>query len=238
MPLIRLENKYVSKIIQKLGYNSFDIIGCGSYGCAYNVGDGMVVKITTDVDEAINANYLRRKPKTKHLVNYYDVRKINFKNNKNKGVFYSLVLDEVIPFKTQFSDLPNWLYLPLLLIFDRVSKYYFDETLDDFLVSEYFNETLNHYILDNPSKLNKQIKNRIKGIYYNIFEAQRNDLINEMVKNRINSSIDGNIDNFGFDSDGNIVLFDLGLDTFHTFNKELKPIDITELKLRWGNKHK
>jgi hypothetical protein len=60
--------KNINNIANQLGYGSTKYVGSGNFGLVYDVGDGKLLKITTDRSEAINANKLRQKPMTKHIM--------------------------------------------------------------------------------------------------------------------------------------------------------------------------
>lgn len=83
------------RIAEDYGFDPEELVylGSGSYGDAFKIGD-KVLKITSDREEYMNANKLRRKPVTKYLVNYYDARQID-----DEGWYYALLMDYVEPIK-------------------------------------------------------------------------------------------------------------------------------------------
>lgn len=74
-------------------------LGAGGWGSAFELKGGRVLKITEDVKEATVAWRLSKKPVTKYLVNYYDVREITLKNfyypNHPRLTVYAIILDKI-----------------------------------------------------------------------------------------------------------------------------------------------
>jgi len=196
------------KIAKQLGYNSVKYIGQGNFGLAYDVGDGKILKITTDKSEAANANRLRKKPITKHIINYYDVRAINNPRNRD---YYSIVMDAVTPLNNQnyrlfYADIYRRFLDPNLSdkkVFDHVFEY-----LERYETEDYFDECLNFY----KKKL----------------APQRQSILKEFKKYGIPTN-DAHSSNVGFDDEGNFVYFDIGMDKMsREYGKSLKPITMKE----------
>ena len=86
---LHLDNNIIEKIIRKYSNGEYKLIGDqGFYGAAYDIGNGKVLKITTDRTEAINSNKLIGK-KTEHLAEIYDVKTIK----QYKEPYYVIVLE-------------------------------------------------------------------------------------------------------------------------------------------------
>jgi hypothetical protein len=109
--LDKLEDSDIKIIATELGYYDCEWYAEGGYGVAYTVDDETkILKITSDCDEAWNANYLR-KYNTKHLVNYYDVRTIRKYGNP---IAYSIVMDKVDRLEPEERDIFKYSRLALI----------------------------------------------------------------------------------------------------------------------------
>ena len=108
---ITITNDKITKIIKELGYDEFTYINKGGFGIVLDVGDDKVVKLTSDEDEAMNSNLLR-KYNTKYIVNYYDVREVVEDQCLPLKVFYgeehlySVVMDKIEP----FDDIEKYIF--------------------------------------------------------------------------------------------------------------------------------
>jgi hypothetical protein len=104
-----ISDELIDKIVSELGYTNFKYIAQGDYGVVLDVGDNKMIKLTEDAAEAHNASILRRF-NPKHLINYYDVRRIHF-NPKYKGKkfdeffpidsFFAIVMDKIKTLSSQ-----------------------------------------------------------------------------------------------------------------------------------------
>jgi hypothetical protein len=87
------DRSFVNTIADEYGFDTKKLkyLGSGAFGSAYRIGK-KVLKITSDHDEYMNANKLRRKSPTKYLINYYDARQID-----QDGWYFALIMDYVKP---------------------------------------------------------------------------------------------------------------------------------------------
>jgi len=196
------------KIAKQLGYNSVKYIGQGLFGLTYDVGDDKILKITTDKYEAANANKLRHKPITKHIINYYDVRAINNPRNRD---YYSIVMDKVKP-------LTNENYK---LLYGSIYTRFLDPTLSDEYLYDYVYDYLEEY--ETEESFDDTLM-----FYIDKLEPQRQSILKEFKKYGIpiKEAHNGNV---GFDNEGNFVYFDIGLRKMRgSQGKSLKSITMKE----------
>ena len=71
----KVRERFQEKIISRsnLGNSEWKLLDCGSYGCAYDVGNGKVVKITGDYDEACAADKVMKIGGVPGVYHIYDV---------------------------------------------------------------------------------------------------------------------------------------------------------------------
>jgi len=196
------EVKIISDALGLVG--DIKLLGGGAFGWAYDIG-GKVLKITTDEEEALLANRLRRKPITKHIINYYDVRNIYEKNKtfwqklfstRILEKIYSIVMDKVIPLDRTLGGA----YMDIKKIG------FFDDTISDDILLKHFS------------------KSKYKN-FINKLVSQRSEILDEFDKYDI-LPIDAHYGNVGFKSDGTFVIFDLGIASGKGTKINLKPIGV------------
>lgn len=203
-------NKHINNIAKQLGYGSTKYVGSGNFGLVYDVGDGKLLKITTDRSEAINANKLRQKPMTKHIINYYDVRRI--KNPKDEK-YYSIVMDKVSPLNSDYS------------FYSGIFKIFLNPDISDKDTFDYVFDYLERY-------KSEEEFDKLLSFYKTKLQPQRQSILKEFKKYGV-PVLDAHSNNVGFDIDGNFVFFDIGLQSMRgSMGKILKPITMKE----WGIK--
>jgi len=88
--------QYAPRIASMLGETvSGAQLGEGSYGTAFPLASGKVMKITMDPDEAATAAHFHTRRKTPHIMSYYDVRSIV--PPTSHGRYFVLTMDRVTP---------------------------------------------------------------------------------------------------------------------------------------------
>lgn len=88
--LMRTNSHDVNNILDKFGISNSAELGSGSFGVAFNYGSNLVLKITTDLDEAIFANNIKGK-KFERISDVQSVYK------KNKGTLFIIILEKLKP---------------------------------------------------------------------------------------------------------------------------------------------
>lgn len=201
---IELSNKYklkedeeisdelINYIIKELGYSDYKYLGKGEYGVSYKVNDNKVVKLTKDISETKNAINLSKKY-TDHIINYYDVRKVENTD------FYSIVMDYVTPV-IEYGDL--WIlcnclnYIPSSDI--NIIKTYLKKNID-----KYLEKSIKEYSEDVDVDIEDVIKSARNQ--KESFVSQIENLLDELKINNINSYIDLHIGNMGFIEEDNYI---------------------------------
>lgn len=88
--------EYVPRIASMLGETvSGAQLGEGSYGTAFPLASGKVMKITQDPEEVASAAHFHTRRKTPHIMSYYDVRSID--PPAYRGRYFVLTMDRVTP---------------------------------------------------------------------------------------------------------------------------------------------
>lgn len=199
---VSIINKNIKKIAKQLGYGDAKYIGEGTFGMAYDVGDDKILKITNDVSEAGNANKLRRKPITKHIINYYDVRVVRIGDEK----YYSIVMDKVQP------------------ITDRNNKLFYNDIYSDYLNPTISDKDMLKFVLDYL----EGYETEDFRFYREKLEPQRQSVLKEFKKYGIPTG-EAHVGNVGFDDEGNFVYFDIGVKPMRgKIGKILKPMTMKE----------
>ena len=184
-------------------YDDAKRISSGTMGTAFSVdNDRKVLKLTTDVDEALRAERIRGKH-FKNLMGYYTVKKIKSSNSVLNGM-HCLLMDK----------------LPKVLTDDEIAEDIFIRYEDMYRVAFNSND-MPGYEINTPNSLKKFIKNELsqKRFYDNLSDeykvvAERMwfDLIQIRKQLRKCGIITNDITrgNLGFDSYGNLIFFDMG----------------------------
>ena len=88
--LMKYNSNEVNYILDKFGISSSNELGSGTYGIAFNYGSHLVLKITTDSEEAIFANNIKNK-KFERISEIQNVYKIK------KGELFIIILEKLQP---------------------------------------------------------------------------------------------------------------------------------------------
>jgi len=136
---------YVSFIANQLGEEllQYKNIGSGQFGTAFMLKSGKVLKLTSDMLEAMTAYYLSDK-NTEFVVNYYDVRRIVGSKDKN---LYVIIMDYAEPVKMSEKEKYLW-YL---------DEKYLDCDVDEFI------KNMNY-----PWKITENVISYLKHFWYNM----------------------------------------------------------------------
>ncbi len=84
------DNNILTKILAKYGLNKSKYIGSGAYGHAHDIGNGKVLKITTDKSEAVNSKKIINKDLT-HVAKIYSVNYFIM----NDKTYYVIILEKL-----------------------------------------------------------------------------------------------------------------------------------------------
>lgn len=211
-----VDDELVGKIMKKLNINNFKPIGnCGEFGCAYDIGNNKVLKITTDQSEAIESNKIKGKI-LNNIANIYNIYKTEYNGNS----YYIIILEKLRTEPAKFKKFYNDLNIIFRKLFDRVVL--------DILVDEY-QESPGVYIDDFKEKIDGALdKNSEEGkFYYGL-----TNIIDELKRYNIQSSDYINYKNLGYKPNGNLGFFDVGFgDTSETNPPE--NLNINERKMSY-----
>jgi hypothetical protein len=101
----------VQRVAQSMGESVTEELGRGANGVAYALESGRVLKITPDQAEVALATRLRTKRLFKHIVNVYDVRKMNTQYAQAEeyapGDQHVIIMDYVEPFSDNHRRIWN-----------------------------------------------------------------------------------------------------------------------------------
>lgn len=184
-------------------YDDAKLMSSGTMGTAFSVdNDRKVLKLTTDVDEALRAERIRGKH-FKNLMGYYTVKKIKSSNSVLNGI-HCLLMDK----------------LPKVLTDDQEAEGIFN-TYESMYAIAYNYSDMPGYEIKNPNILKKFIKQKLSQFrFYNEFtdeykvvaERMWFDLIQIRKQLRKCGIITNDITrgNLGFDKNGNLIFFDIG----------------------------
>lgn len=199
---------YVNYIANEMGEQVIDILGTGRHGSAFSLKSGKVLKLTQDKDEALIANYLRKKH-FYYLVNYYDVRKLVGHKDRYDDDIYAIILDNIIPIKDELENNLDE------LDFNEIAKgWYLLQKSDLNTTSQSHSKILKREI---PMKYFRKNWENIQGI------------LKDCVKLGFRNLPDLHIGNIGKTKDGRLVLFDLSSTVDTKFYKPIRRLDVSPI---------
>lgn len=179
------------------------VLNAGNNGFVYELASGKLMKITPDTKEVAAVIKLKRRPKMRHLISYYDVRNITnlVKNISWEGEapefeeddrFYAIIMDRVTTLNNDQKDAWGIGQDHFLNVTGRmdVSNESFEEFLDEIGVELY-----------PPAS---QIS--MTEFWRKVF-PQRKNIIQEFKRAGINP-YEAHQNNVGFDQFGQLVHFD------------------------------
>ena len=183
----------VAKIL-KIQPKKIKQLGRGGYGYAFEIPGNKVMKVTADVSEYINALELKGR-NNKHIVNVYDVYEIA-EPYIDVYVIISEKLKQDKSIQSGMNDIYGWFH---------------DVKERSGFPWEYVSDFVNDIMDDGVKKYSKVINQMLKDINpkSNDFSKQLINVLMDASKNNIN--IDFHDENFGYKSNGNLALLDLGI---------------------------
>lgn len=214
----------VQTLAIELGYEGkiVEYKGGGAYGLAFEIlGEDKILKLTFDQSEAYIANSIRQK-NTKHLINYYDVRHVQFNKEildaseediENIENLYVLVMDKVRTLSKSEK-----------VLFDGVAdKIRFNKDVD--VVESNMKRRLSrskktyNFTQKQADEFTKDATKIISDIVNALHECEKLGL----------KVTDIHHNNVGYDSNGDLILFDLstvGKYNYKDSKSKLKSIEI------------
>lgn len=218
----RDENRYwYLKMVEDVANFYYDdnvtFLGSGAFGdiFVFDNHPSKVIKITYEESEIGIVEKMRKLPELKHVMNYYDVRKI--KSEKLGSEYWVILMDRIIPLNNhKLKDYPSIYnsYDDFLKI-DYRNKIKYNELKNKFENEAKFDNFWNHMKFNKHFKLKKDdIKN---------FVVQIQEAILELAKYKLLYLTDSHDGNCGFKLNGNFCFYDMMLGDFEPKTK-LKPI--------------
>lgn len=187
------------RIARHLGEKYKSVLGKGSYGVAFELDSGRVMKITTNTQEALQAQKQRNKS-FKHIVSAYDVRAIEHNSNEDRyDGLYVITMDRVHALNDMQQSIWNEFYSDL---FDL-----------SFIDDDVIRREMLAYSDGEESK------------FIDLIIDQRNSIVAELKKAQVDM-LEAHEENVGISDAGVIKIFDTA--PYWTILKKLKmkPVNI------------
>lgn len=203
-------NDLAKKVIKGFSdkYNKLNFIkrysNSGANGNAFEFSNNNVLKITKDVSEAINAYHLSKMSNLKHFAKYYEVIRMVLPEDIFKNYAFGIMMEKINPLKDEKV-------VSELLGFYRCKHHKEDVNSEEGgLAPKFYNYNIESYedFLKNNSE-DRLIKTFGNNATYKKYYLLLNEMMKEAKEHKI---IIGDIDtgNLGFNSAGNLIIFDLG----------------------------
>lgn len=151
-----INEKIVTKIAKSLGEEVELFLGQGSYGLAFRLKSGKVLKITKDENEARAVSNLKDRGKLKHIINYHDIRK--YKD------MYIIIMDYIEPLSGDYRKV----YELIQVEYSKPKKYSNEYIYDTF--SDNLDEKEKE-VLKNILKQRESFVSELKEHNLNLMEA-------------------------------------------------------------------
>jgi predicted NUDIX family NTP pyrophosphohydrolase len=179
------------EVCRKLNYDEPEYLGQGGYGVSFNIGDDIVLKLTSDEEEAQNAFFLLAK-ETEHIIEYYDVYKLV--NDDIQNPIYALFMEFILPLTDEdvkmIKDIKEitglWTNDMLKLLKDNEKELW------------YWAEHHNHHAT---------AKSIVEGLFGIAEDCETYDI----------STFDVKAANMGWSGDGELIYFDVGATTLRDY---------------------
>lgn len=210
-----IADRIAIELTQKEGFNAPKYIGAGAFGVAYDIGDGMVLKITSDKSEAMeNLNIMGKS--LKRIAEPYHIYSVTSESDTIKDETYAIVLEKL---KTDFDNFLKK-FNRLKFIFSNIFNVSYADWFD-----HYFDNYSTYGILSKIEQINKYFESNPNDYEYLKSLIEIN---NELVSNNITSKDFMNPANLGY-KNGLIAFFDIGFGNyFSTSNNKPKEITVSE----------
>lgn len=199
-----------NNISNQLNVSIVNKLGCGDYGCAYDIGD-KVLKITTDKSEVVENTKLLDN-NLKYLATPYKIFKIVL----NDGVVYAIVSEK---FKTDVGDFENKLNRLKYAFKNILNLGDFEDLIDDIVLGD----TEAYY--NNKEKIDRYFNKNLgdKEFFFNLVEIGK-----ELRQHNIDTLDYFSEKNLGYTKEGNVGFFDIGA----SFNQENPPSNLDTINVK------
>jgi hypothetical protein len=214
-------NKMVNDVAEFYYDGEVTFLNCGAYGevFIFNNVPSKVLKITTDEDEIALVEKMRKLPELKHVINYYDVRKIQ-SEKVSDNTYWAILMDRIIPIREYKGGRYRSIY-------EFYTSYTGNFGIERSKLADNFKNkwSWENFWRDNKdnfdprwNKSNKLTENQLKDFVLQVQEA-----VLELNKYNLIFLDDAHAGNVGFKTNGNFCYYDMKADYYKSKIK-LKPI--------------
>ena len=179
---------YVREIAAAFGESwTGESLGGGANGRAFGLASGKVLKITRDRDEIISAAHFRTRSKTRHIISYYDTRRI-LPRAENR-LYWAIIMDRA-------RTLEKW------------EMYIWNSIQNRFFNPSYTNVELHQYVMTYTAQDMQRIsyyKHSLDAIeaWIEAMLRQRAEILRDVKSYGIRTH-EAHAGNVGFDAHGNL----------------------------------
>ena len=208
-------NRIADEVAKNKHYNAPSYIGQGEHGFAYNIGNNMIMKVTSDKSEAVESLKIKDK-NPKHIANIYNVFEIKPEENSDIPISYVIISEELIVDQPHFERMVE----RLDYAFEKILGIDFYHVLDDY--TYYPDDTY----ADNKNKIDKYLSKNPEDakFYYGLLA-----IADEAKKYGIISKDFYTLSNLGYKKDGSLGFFDMGYgDKEFPYKTNLEKIEVAE----------
>ena len=192
--------EYIDLICNKLNVKAKNLLNYGTRGVAVELEDNKVLKITNDLSELLNS-YNIVGNNDKHIVNIYSANYItpnNIQTNDKSHMIGVIVMEK------------------LEIVSKEIKGIMF--VLADSRNSIHSAEILQNDIIENKEEIADEIEDmcdiKCRLTFYEYFPSIC-EMLDEMHKRNLSVYDFGSPDNYGFDKNGNLKIFDIGYHTLY-----------------------
>jgi hypothetical protein len=183
------------KVAQQKNLGKPNYVAHGKHGYAYNIGGNKILKITTDISEAVESKKILGRKNT-YIANIYGVYQINY--DVNNKIYYAILEEKLKTDLNHFKLLTDNL--------NKLFKHLFDLDYADIIYDYYIKNRQEYDSYFKPEIDEKLKKFQTTYEYYNNLLA----IADEIKNNYIDSSDFLTLANLGYKPNGVIGFFDIG----------------------------
>lgn len=205
-----IADKIANFVAKKYNSNP-EFINSGTFGSAYDIGNNLVLKVTSDKSEANENLDLIGKP-LKHIAQPYKVFSVKY-NDKD---YYVIILEKLKTDEPYFKRM----YERLEYVFERIFGINYKDAFEAYVFGNQYIWDVSVDEIDNYFKKNPEDAE----FFFSILK-----IMMELKKYNSSSNDFYNYENLGYKKDGSIGFFDVGFgDYFYTSNNKPEQIAVDE----------
>lgn len=185
-----------NKVAEMRGYNKPEFIGSGLFGVAYDLGDGRVLKVTSDRTEALENLQLKGKP-LQYIAEPYEVFSVAADSGNTRRETYVIILEKLRTNPQEFKRLKD----RMDFVFEKIMGVSYNDVVDNYVHNLGYDdgvdrEKVEKYMAKNPEDAK---------FFNSVVEIGK-----EAAKYGVESTDYYNTENLGYKKDGKIGFFDVG----------------------------